>query len=66
MDMITPENGSPPVNVASRMSPGFALSLFSTSKSFDRTPVGSNLDNSCWSTLLMGSLQFSRSEGGAS
>lgn len=59
-----PENGSPVLNVVSKMSPGFARSALSLSKSLDRAPDGSRDARERLSTILIGSLQASYSDGG--
>jgi len=63
IDMITPEKGSPDLNVASNMSPTLARSSLDGSNSLARAPVGSRIASCCLSTTDTGSLQASSSDG---
>ena len=66
MDMTTPENGSPVLNVVSRMSPTFTPSRLRGSKRRRRAPVGSS-DGICEDcTTATGSLHTATAEGGGS
>lgn len=59
----TPENGSPDLNVVSRMSPTLTHSLWVLSNSRLRAPVGSSSDSCCESISATGFLHVCASEG---
>src|SRR5271163_3637726 len=66
MDMTTPENGSPVLNVVSRISPTFTPSRLRGSKRRRRAPVGSS-DGICEDcTTATGSLHTATADGGGS
>jgi hypothetical protein len=63
---MTPENGSPVLNVTCRMSPAFAPSGFLRSNKRRLAPVGSRTAYCASSTADTGSLQACRADGGGS